>query len=201
MFVLRLMDSKTTATALADCKIENRSLPVMCIADMLLQLRMRVSFETVYASLLQSHDCQTTFCFITVFQNNHRLLQTIQHVLYNMQSPPDCPVLFMVHTYFELNGVFPTQHEFEDFIFMVFPRNTIEPISTGVPDLSVIPVSTAQEEQSCGICQENILVGQKQYDLICSHSFHFSGDECIGTSVSEWFQSHQTCPMCRTNIS
>lgn len=57
---------------------------------------------------------------------------------------------------------------------------------------------SAQENQTCVICQDEIKDGQQISTIACSsthhHSFH---SECL----QPWLASHQTCPVCRTHIN
>jgi hypothetical protein len=42
-------------------------------------------------------------------------------------------------------------------------------------------------EETCSVCLDAMTQGRR---LACSHVFH---EACLG----RWFESHDTCPMCR----
>ncbi|KAH0980751.1 hypothetical protein GBA52_007928 [Prunus armeniaca] len=54
-------------------------------------------------------------------------------------------------------------------------------------------MSSAAFVPYCVVCLQEVMKGQRCRKLpICNHCFHV---HCIDT----WFQSHSTCPLCRTN--
>ena len=54
------------------------------------------------------------------------------------------------------------------------------------------------ENESCGICQDNIQ-NQQAIKLDCGHYFHFNENDCCGT-VFKWFETNNNCPICRKEI-
>lgn len=66
-------------------------------------------------------------------------------------------------------------------------------------DLSVLPQFVAESElEECGVCFEKIKKSEKFRALPCSdtvyHKFHTA---CI----DPWLQNHNTCPLCRREVS
>lgn len=59
-------------------------------------------------------------------------------------------------------------------------------------EIQALPRRQVQDDRTsvCSICIEQIVTGQTAIDLQCNHSFH---EECLIT----WFNTHNTCPMCR----
>ena len=56
---------------------------------------------------------------------------------------------------------------------------------------NAISMKKVRIEEECSICKENL--PDFAVHLPCDHCFH---EPCI----HEWFLSHSTCPICRTNI-
>lgn len=49
-------------------------------------------------------------------------------------------------------------------------------------------------EVACGICLEDMMVGEAQWQLPCSHAFH-------ATCMHRWLHSGGTCPVCRCRLA
>ena len=45
-------------------------------------------------------------------------------------------------------------------------------------------------ENSCSVCKEDFVIGNKMMDLPCKHYFH---EECL----MPWLNQHDSCPICR----
>ena len=48
-------------------------------------------------------------------------------------------------------------------------------------------------ENSCPVCKEDFIVGNKMMDLPCKHYFH---EECL----MPWLNQHDSCPICRFEL-
>lgn len=70
-----------------------------------------------------------------------------------------------------------------------------------IGSLKVIEYDGVDSDDQCGVCQEPFKEDQKLFKLECGHMFHSTTAECIGdTSVRTWFNSNNTCPMCRHKL-
>lgn len=202
------LDHPRVHSALSQSTISNRCLLVKATANMLLLAGHTVTFHTMSWHLMERHVCSHTTCFFREYQTTDTLFNTFQHVLGNMRvTPPICHRLYLVHSYYLLEHRYPTDGELAAFLRLRIEFDndiltaTSEPItSEGVADMDLIPVSLAETETSCAICQDSIQIGQKEYTLRCLHSFHSDPEECIGTSILEWFNNHRTCPVCRVEV-
>ena len=48
-------------------------------------------------------------------------------------------------------------------------------------------------ENSCSVCKEDFVIGNKMMDLPCKHYFH---EECL----MPWLNQHDSCPICRFEL-
>jgi DNA-directed RNA polymerase subunit RPC12/RpoP len=48
-------------------------------------------------------------------------------------------------------------------------------------------------ENSCSVCKEDFVIGNKMMDLPCKHYFH---EECL----MPWLNQHDSCPICRYEL-
>lgn len=51
-------------------------------------------------------------------------------------------------------------------------------------------IASNDNPSTCAVCLEQLAADQTVIDLTCSHTFH---EQCL----ANWFQRHNTCPMCR----
>jgi hypothetical protein len=57
------------------------------------------------------------------------------------------------------------------------------------------------KEPCCGICQYDIEVSQKYYELPCGHLFHENGEECLEfATILYWLKDNKFCPMCKQEV-
>jgi hypothetical protein len=57
------------------------------------------------------------------------------------------------------------------------------------------------KEPCCGICQYDIEISQKYYELPCGHLFHENGDECLEfATIIYWLKDNKFCPMCKQEV-
>jgi len=56
-----------------------------------------------------------------------------------------------------------------------------------------LPCQEANDESSCAICQDDILLGQNESELYCTHVYHY---HCI----EKWAILKLTCPQCRKGL-
>ena len=68
-----------------------------------------------------------------------------------------------------------------------------------INSLSIQKVSEEmiQQEMTCGICLEQLQLGEDVMELPCQdkHYFHIKKENCEG--IYPWLKTHNTCPMCR----
>jgi hypothetical protein len=59
----------------------------------------------------------------------------------------------------------------------------------------------SDENEVCGICQEEFQKGHKYVKLECGHMFHSEEDKCCETgTIFKWFETHRMCPICRKEM-
>ncbi len=69
-------------------------------------------------------------------------------------------------------------------------HNAIRRMRTGI-----VPSNIAEDEHpSCSICLENYVPGEESRTLNCKHMFH-------KTCIDGWLANHDTCPLCRVDVS
>ena len=70
----------------------------------------------------------------------------------------------------------------------------VSPTAAQIQAASILSVVDASGEESCAICQDNIVVGDNVRRIThCTHGFH---QTCIDT----WFGRNVRCPVCRYDI-
>jgi hypothetical protein len=56
-------------------------------------------------------------------------------------------------------------------------------------------------QPSCGLCQDEIIVEQEYYNLPCEHLFHKNEKECLdNASIINWLKENNVCPICKREI-
>lgn len=58
-----------------------------------------------------------------------------------------------------------------------------------------------EKDPACGICQYDIEISQKYYELPCGHLFHENGDECLEcATIIFWLKNNKLCPICKKEV-
>lgn len=58
-----------------------------------------------------------------------------------------------------------------------------------------------KKQPCCGICQYDIEMLQKYYELPCGHLFHENGEECLeNATIIWWLKDNKFCPMCKQEV-
>ncbi len=105
-------------------------------------------------------------------------------VLLSDQSP-DQP-----HSHVHADTITPEMMEQPDYMGTNLPsRKQLETIS-----INSITSENVEDEQQCIVCMETFTEGEKVRQLQCGHKYH---QDCI----FKWFESRNTCPICRTKVT
>eukprot|EP01098_Paradermamoeba_levis_P009520 TRINITY_DN3976_c0_g1_i1.p1 TRINITY_DN3976_c0_g1~~TRINITY_DN3976_c0_g1_i1.p1 ORF type:complete len:131 (-),score=21.15 TRINITY_DN3976_c0_g1_i1:244-636(-) len=78
-------------------------------------------------------------------------------------------------------------------LFMNAAGPKSQPVSKSV--METLPLVEVDEElkETCTVCQEVLVAGEKVLQLPCRHHYH---KDCI----QPWFNDHNTCPSCRFEL-
>ncbi len=125
---------------------------------------------------------------------------------------PSCSLYPQYVEFYILHGKIPTRDELEEYMRRIyeFSRNPEEFHQTDkclVPTLNVESLprhtfSENEENDGCGICQDEFTVGQTLITLLpCGHRFHEHKKDCLETTcILNWLETHNVCPLCKAHI-
>lgn len=100
----------------------------------------------------------------------------------------------------------PTGNPFDNIIqrSMDESNNQKHPLNIDFKNkLERIIVDSEYESFSCAICQENFTIGDEIIKVPCDnepHYFHLGNDPEHCKGILPWFESHNTCPLCRCSF-
>ena len=169
------------------------------------------SLYEILLSNYSQHRCWIDIYFATTPWDH--LLGTFRHILCTLKRTPTQNILFMTIAYMGTHGYqYPTWDElinfYSNFVNMIRHRpvshnckaELIKSCTRLVTDADV-----AGGDKACTICLEDFQKGDTILSLpSCGHVFHFppatsaSEHDC---SVDEWFNTKDTCPNCRAQVS
>ena len=125
---------------------------------------------------------------------------------------PSCSLYPQYVEFYILHGKIPNGDELEEYMRRIyeFSRNPEEFHQSDkclVPTLNIgnLPrhiFSENEENDGCGICQDEFTLGQTLITLLpCGHKFHEHKKDCLETTcILNWLETHNVCPLCKSHI-
>ena len=139
------------------------------------------------------------------------LYDVIEHWVSHYGYVPNLRDCSLIHQYLVIHDVYPAIDQLTIFTnriseFFSDPERFFQMDRIMIPtaNLESLPQSEHTEgELSCGICQEDVKIGQMVVELPqCHHRFHAKESECLeNASVFNWLRENCVCPMCKTRVS
>jgi len=132
------------------------------------------------------------------------------YYLFSEARVPNCEELRAILEYQSVMSRYPTQEELREYVinrlsFFANPEEYYQRdrVHHPVSHPERIPVRVHEGDAvGCGICQEDIVTGQRKIVLNrCHHAFHATASECLETAcIYTWFEKESLCPMCKEQV-
>jgi hypothetical protein len=132
------------------------------------------------------------------------------HYIFNKGFIPSCDKLIDILEYYTFHHEYPTDEQINEIHRLrTLSRTDAErlhaenKVVVSCKNLdSLKPIQCDTTDQNCGICLNELRLGDTVYKLPqCGHLFHSNEKDCLEKGcIITWLQTSAKCPLCKTEI-
>jgi hypothetical protein len=143
--------------------------------------------------------------------SNEDLENIVSHCILEIKSYPSYSMIDGIVQCYLIHSTLPTEHQLSTYMNNMISFNDDSEnfwqnnrCAKPTRNLHLLPVVLCDKKnEMCSLCQGDITVGTKVYEMknCCHGHFHYNSDECLGTeNILSWLKMERSCPLCGMEV-